>query len=285
MSGDTFFRFDLGDFDCICISDGGSDYPVEMLFANAPRALVEEKLHGLNLPVDHVWTPYTFLYVDTGKQKVLVDMGAGPLRPTTGKMVQSLRAAAIAPADIDVVLITHAHPDHVGGTLDDEDRPIYSNAGYFIWRGEWDFWFSDDAVEMSMPRPAAQRFVTSARKNLTAIRERLTFIDREVEILPGIAMMAAPGHTPGHTAISISSGGDRLLYASDTVLHPFHLEHPDWLPIFDILPDKAATSKRRIFDLAADEHAWVIGQHFPPFPSLGHVVKRGDGWAWQPIDV
>jgi glyoxylase-like metal-dependent hydrolase (beta-lactamase superfamily II) len=78
--------------------------------------------------------------------------------------------------------------------------------------------------------------------------------------------------------VSIHSGGERLLYVSDTVLYPLHLEHPDWLPVYGIVPEEAATSKRRIFDLAAEEQAWVIGQHFPPFPSLGHVSKSGAGW-------
>lgn len=87
----------------------------------------------------------------------------------------------------------------------------------------------------------------------------------------------------GGSDYPIVSGDERLVYASDTVLHPLHLEHPDWLPIFDILPSEAAVSKRRIFDLVADERSWVIGQHFSPFPSLGHVIKKGEGWQWRPI--
>ena len=92
-------------------------------------------------------------------------------------------------------------------------------------------------------------------------------------------------HTPGHLVVSVSSAGERLLYIGDTVLYPLHLENPDWLPIYDILPDEAELSKQRIFDLAAEEQCWVIGQHFPPFPSLGHVVKQGEGWEWQPAAV
>ena len=85
--------------------------------------------------------------------------------------------------------------------------------------------------------------------------------------------------------MSFSSGDEQLLYIGDYVLHPLHLEHPDWLPVYDILPEKAAASKLRISDYAADEQAWVIGQHFPPFPSLGHIVKQGEGWQWQPIEI
>jgi glyoxylase-like metal-dependent hydrolase (beta-lactamase superfamily II) len=83
--------------------------------------------------------------------------------------------------------------------------------------------------------------------------------------------------------VGVSSAGKRLLYVGDTVLHPLHLAHPDWTPIYDIVPEKAATSKRHIFDLAAEERTLVMGQHFPPFPSLGYVVKMGEGWRWQPM--
>ena len=274
------YRFRLGDFECVSLSDGSLDYPLRNFFANVPIEQIEEALRQRNLPIDYITTPYTYLYVNTGEHRVLVDMGAGHLAPSTGRLVQNMRAAGIEPVDIDTVMVTHAHPDHIGGTLDDEGSPVYVNARYFIWKGEWDFWFSELA-EAKTP----ERFVTCARTNLEPLRDRVTLLDRESEILPGIGVIPAPGHTPGHMVVSVSSGDQRLLYIGDTVLYPLHLEHPDWLPIYDIVPEKAAVSKRRIFDLAAEERAWVMGQHFPPFPSLGHVVKKGEGWQWQPIEM
>jgi glyoxylase-like metal-dependent hydrolase (beta-lactamase superfamily II) len=177
-------------------------------------------------------------------------------------------------------MITHAHPDHVGGTLDGEGKLVYANAHYYIWKDEWDFWFSE-LTEAKTP----ERFVACARTNLEPLQDRVTLVDRESNVVPGIGVIPAPGHTPGHIVASISSGDERLLYIGDTVLYPLHLEHPDWLPIYDIIPEKAEVSKHRIFDMAAQEKAWVIGQHFPPFPSLGHVVKKGAGWEWQPIEM
>jgi glyoxylase-like metal-dependent hydrolase (beta-lactamase superfamily II) len=274
------YRFKLGDFACVSLSDGSVDYPLQNFFANVPGAQVEETLRQRDLPVDYVTTPYTYLYVDTGEHQVLVDMGAGGLAPSTGRLVQNMKAAGIDPQDIDTVIITHAHPDHVGGTLDDQGKPVYANAHYFIWKDEWDFWFSELA-EAKTP----EMFVTCARTNLEPLQDRVTLVDRESEIVPGIGVIPAPGHTPGHIVVSISSGDERLLYIGDTVLYPLHLEHPDWLPIYDIIPEKAEVSKHRIFDLAAQEKAWVIGQHFPPFPSLGRVVKKGAGWEWQPIEA
>ena len=272
------YQFKLGDFECVSISDGSHDYPPQNFFANVPKEQIEELLRQRNLATDHITTPYTYLYVDTGEHRVLVDMGAGNLLPTTGRLVQNMKAAGIEPADIDTVIITHAHPDHIGGTLDEEGKPVYANARYFIWKDEWDFWFSESAFAK-----APEIFVKIARKNLEPIKDRLSLLDHESEILPGIRVIAAPGHTPGHIVVSVSSGDEQMLYIGDTVLYPLHLEHPDWTPIYDILPEKAAASKRRIFDRAVAEKAWVIGQHFPPFPGLGHVIKKGEGWQWQPI--
>lgn len=229
-----------------------------------PKEHIEEILRQRNLPTDHITTPYSYLFITTGDNRVLVDMGAGSIGSNTGQLLQNMMAADIAPVSIDTVIITHAHPDHVGGTLDDEGKPVYANAQYFIFKREWDFWFSATATAK-----APEFHVTVARKNLEPIQDRMHLLDQESEILPGIHAVEAPGHTPGHMVVSIVSGDEQLLYISDTVLYPLHLEHPDWVPIYDILPEEAAVSKRRIFDRAADEKALVLGMHFPPLPKSG----------------
>jgi glyoxylase-like metal-dependent hydrolase (beta-lactamase superfamily II) len=274
----TSYRFKLGAFDCLAVADGTHDYPLKSFFANTPLAQAEAALRERRQPVDYIRTPYTNLYVDTGAHRVLVDMGAGSLLPSTGRLPGNLRAAGVEPREIDAILITHAHPDHVGGTLDEAGDPIYPNARYYIWKGEWNFWTSDMAFEK-----VPEMFVSVARIQLQPVLDQLVLLEREGEIMPGISILSAPGHTPGHTVISFESGGERLLYISDTVLHPLHLEHPGWTPIYDIYPDQAEASKRRIFDMAAEEGALVLGQHFAPFPSIGRVSKAGEGWRWVPI--
>jgi glyoxylase-like metal-dependent hydrolase (beta-lactamase superfamily II) len=126
--------------------------------------------------------------------------------------------------------------------------------------------------------------VTYARNNLLPIRGQIDLIDDETEIVPGIRAVAAPGHTPGHLALNISSGGQRLLVVSDAVIHPVHMEQPDWYAAVDLDSERAVDTRRRLLDIAANEKALVFAFHFP-FPGLGRVAHKGDGWQWQPIET
>ena len=273
-----YHRFRLGTSECVSLRDGSLDYDLGSMVTNAPLSDVAVALQAHGLPTDVITTPYSFVCVEAGAHKVLVDMGAGDLAPTTGKLLESMRGAGLTPDDIDAVFITHAHPDHVGGALDAEGEPVFAKADFFMCKVEWDFWFSDEAAV----RPG-EWFAEHARRNLAPLKQRMVLLEREEEVLPGVSVLFAPGHTPGHMAVSFASDGQRLLCAGDTVLLPLHLEHPDWLPAFDVLPGPAAASKRRIFDLAAASGSLVLGQHFPPFPNLGHVAKTESGWEWLPI--
>jgi glyoxylase-like metal-dependent hydrolase (beta-lactamase superfamily II) len=288
------FRFEVGEFECVSVSDGALNYPPESFFANAPLERVEEALRQRNLPTAQIMTPYTCLFIDTGKHRVMVDTGAGSLgahaadifpgldhsTSVTGLLLENLRAAGIEPSEIDTVIITHAHPDHVGGTLDEAGRLVFGDARYFISEEEWNFWTSDAATTKA---PAIM--VETARRNLDPLKERMTFVGDASEVVSGIRAIATYGHTPGHIALSIASGGKQLLHVSDAVLYPLHLEHPEWTPVFDMLPEQAAASKRRIFDLAVEEDALVFAHHFPPFPNLGYARKKARGWQWQPIET
>ena len=288
------FRFEVGEFGCVSTSDGALNYPPESLFANVPPERVEEALRQCNLPTAQVTTPYTCLFVDTGEHRVLVDTGAGNLgahaarifpgidhsTSVTGLLPENLRASGIEPSGIDTVISTHAHPDHVGGTLNEAGELVFSNAHYFISEEEWEFWNSEAATTK-----APEIMAETARTNLEPLKDRLTLIGDSSEIVPGIHAIATFGHTPGHIALSIASGADRLLHVSDAVLYPIHLEHPEWTPVFDVFPEQASASKSRIFDLAAKEEALVFAHHFPPFPSLGHIRRREQGWQWLPLET
>ena len=272
---DDNYHFTLGEFKCICFNDGGLNYKPSDFFNNVPTVKINEVLKKHDLPLESIYTPYTHLFVNTGKHRILVDMGAGKVIPNNGNLPISMRNVGIKPEDIDYVFITHAHPDHIGGTLDASGKPVYPNAKYYIWRKEWDFWFSDSASELTN-----KFFIKVAREQLSPIKKRIIFLDEESEVLPAVSVLSAPGHTPGHMVVVFNSGKEKLYYVADTVLYPLHLEYPDWLPVYDILPEEAALSKSKIFNLVSEEEALVIGQHFTPFPSLGKVVKKEKGWLW-----
>jgi glyoxylase-like metal-dependent hydrolase (beta-lactamase superfamily II) len=287
---DESHRFKVGTFECIVVNDGDFTYehPAHVFFANAPpdrlaRALGE---HGLS---PETWqeyvSPYPSLVINTGQHRVLVDTGADGLGPATGKLIPNLQAAGTAPEDIDTVILTHAHPDHIGGTVDSEGKPAFPNARYVMWKAEWEFWTAaPDLSGLQVPDWITQVLLKFAAENLPPIESQLDLVDAETEIVPGIHAIAAPGHTPGHMAVSISSDGQRLLCTGDVALHPIHLTEPDWYAAVDLAPDQALASRRRFLDMAVAEQALVQAFHFP-FPGLGHVVQKGNAWQWQPIEA
>jgi glyoxylase-like metal-dependent hydrolase (beta-lactamase superfamily II) len=279
-------RFAVGSFACTAVADGTFAYPPTAFAANVPPARVAEELAAHGRPADAIVTPYTCLAVDTGTHRVLVDTGMGPLPPglpeTTGKLRERLRAAGIDPAEIDTVVLTHGHGDHIGGNLDADGAVAFPNARFAMWRSEWDFWTADPSLaELRADDQMKDLLRQWARTNLPPVRDRVDLIDRETEVVPGITALPAPGHTPGHMALAIASGGALLLHLADVALDPYQLAHPDWVAVFDFDPAQAVATRRRLFDRAADEGALVLCYHFP-FPGLGRVARAGEGWRWEP---
>ncbi len=285
------YRFKVGAFECVAVSDGTFTYttpsfplPATFLFANAPKERLEQKLREHNIQPEQwgEWiSPYICLVINTGKHRVLVDTGAGSLGPKTGKLLQNLQAERIAPGDIDTVILTHGHPDHIGGNTDSKGNPAFTDARFVMWKDEWDFWTSDLA-ELKVDEHAKKLLRTFARNNLPPIQGQLDLIDHEREILPGIRALSASGHTPGHMALAISSRSEQLLCLSDTVLHPIHVEQPDWYAVVDFDPQQVVTTRHRLLKPATAEKALVIAFHFP-FPGLGYVVQKEEHWQWRPV--
>lgn len=282
---ESTYTWKVGDMECVAISDGSFPYPPQWFFANIPPGALEGELLARHLPADHVQGTYTCLLIKTGGKNVLLDTGAGNMVATTGALVSNLQEAGVSAGDIGVVILTHAHPDHIGGAVDAEGRPAFPNARYVMFKDEWEFWTAEhvdlDAMEVPEEIKAAL-ILGTVRRCLPPLKPQIELLEGEVEIAPGIWSIRAPGHTPGHMAVGISSGRDSVLHIADAVLHPLHLEHPAWRNAFDLVQGQAAETRRRILDRAATDRTKTVAYHFP-FPTLGHIVSRGAAWAWEPI--
>jgi len=288
MTSDIY-RFRVGTSQCIAVSDGTFAYPDQSFFVNAPRKRLEQVFREHEVQQGAITTPWTCLFIDTGQQRVLVDTGGGPVGasmvPSIGKLLPNLQAEGIAFGGIDIVILTHGHPDHIGGNTDSEGKPTFPKARYVMWKDEWEFWMSEpNLAQLEVDEDLKQLMLMVARNNLPPIRGQLDLVDHETEIVPGIHAVPAPGHTPGHMVVIISSGSEQLFCISDVALHPIHLEQPTWYPAFDLVREQAMATRRRLMNRAATEKALVLGFHFP-FPGLGHVIQKRRGWQWQPIEI
>lgn len=279
----AFFRFKLGKFEITMASDGHNITPVNFGASNIPLEQLKAYLHQHYYSTERRFSHLNVCLINTGEKVVLIDSGSGDnFRDSTGKLTASLEAAGYQPEDVDIIVITHGHPDHIWGIIDDfAEEPRFPNASYYINEPEWAYWTADD-IESKMPQ-GFKFFATGALRNLKPVGEQTKRIKAGAEIIPGIHTLDSPGHTHGHISVIVESEGKKLLVTGDAITHPFiSFEHPDWQPAVDMDKDLAVKSRKRLIDMAATDRLLLASYHIP-FPGVGHVAKDAIRYKWVPI--
>lgn len=267
-------RFKVGDITVTAISDGHIDL-APALFSGVKESEFEAALKAAYLRPGAYTGSVNAFVIDTGSKTYIVDAGTGAsLGPTLGKLDANLAAAGFSASDISVLLATHLHPDHVGGSVKD-GKPVFENAEFVVSDADRAFW-SNPANRAQADEPA-KAFFDLATASLKAYGDRVRVVAGGAEAVPGIAAVALPGHTPGHTGYRVTSGKDTLLIWGDIVhAAPLQLPRPELTLSFDVNQPLAAKTRKALLQQVAADRTLVAGAHLP-FPGIGHIEAVKDG--------
>jgi len=279
-----FRRMKLGAMDIIALNDGALRRPLgEEFVRNAPLEQVKALLASQNLPTDYVDIPFTAFLVVSGNTKFLIDTGFadnGP--PTTGKLRANLAAAGYKPEDINHVIISHYHGDHINGLRAKDGSLVYPNAKVHVPAPEHAYWMDDARMEAAPP--AMKGAFQAVRRTIGSLpASQLVVFEPGTELAPGITSSAAFGHTPGMSVFTIRSEGQSFMYVADVVNVPsLFARSPEWAVAFDMDAEMAKQTRRRVFDMLVKEKTVAGGFHFP-FPAFGTLETAGNGYQFKPM--
>ncbi len=279
-----YYRAMLGKFEITALYDGPIDLDLK-LYKNTPEKEMQRLIARMFVKGPAVQTAVNAFLINTGSQLVLVDAGAAKLfGPQLGNIVDNLKAAGYRPEQVDVVLITHLHGDHVNGLVTPDGKPVFTKAKIWSAKADNDFWLSEEIAAKApkdfqpffkMSRDAAAPYIASGQWK--------TFTGNEA-VLPGIHSMDTHGHTPGHTSYLVADGGEKMVILGDLVHnHAVQFARPDTSFEFDNDQKQAIVARKATFALAAREKMLVGGMHLP-FPGLGHIRQEGKAFAWVPVE-
>jgi glyoxylase-like metal-dependent hydrolase (beta-lactamase superfamily II) len=279
------YRYKVGNFECVSINDGARTFPMPDTFVrNVPKAEALAAADAAYMPKAMVTIPFNPQLINTGSKLVLIDTGYGPgVAPTVGLLSANLAAAGVDPKAIDIVILSHLHPDHINGLRTADGAPAFPNAELMAPARDWAFWMSEDNRNKASSNPMMKAYFENVHKVLSPFANKVTRYEWGKEIVPGITTIDTHGHTPGHTSFAVSSGSSKILIQSDVTNIPeFFLRNPNWHVMFDVDPVEAAKTRHKFYDMASAEKALVVGFHFA-FPSLGYVEKDGAKYRLVPI--
>jgi glyoxylase-like metal-dependent hydrolase (beta-lactamase superfamily II) len=279
VSRPSVYRFKLGAFEVTNILDGyvQGNGPHPTFGNNQPAEMVQAYAKSQGLPPTRMENVYVNTLVNTGKELVLFDAGNGKARmKTAGHLPDLMAFAGYKPEQVDIVVITHAHPDHIGGLIAD-GKPIFPNARYVISSREYDFWNKGDGIPDAR-KANRDLFMQQA----VPLAEKTTMLKGDEQVVTGITAMPAYGHSPGMLAFRIESDGQQLLNWADTANHyVMAIQQPDWHVGFDQDKEAGVATRRKIFDMVSVDKIPVVGFHMP-FPSVGWVEKTATSYRWVP---
>lgn len=277
MSASKHYAFTVGEYACLCFNDGVGTRVAARFLPSAPPEELESIVRAQHYDPESLGSAIKPILIRTDNdQLILVDTGVAG---TSSTLVNDLAANGVPPEAVGTVVITHGHADHINGILDAAGAFTYPNAGYVLWRDEWEYWTAPDRFSPTDDGQAARVW-----RALQAREDRIRLLDEtDAEIVPGIRAVPIPGHTVGQIAVEIDSEGEKFLHVADAAHHPFQLACPQWSPELDADKAQAAETRRAVFQQAAHEGALFSAYHFP-FPGVGHIVERDGTLSWQPAE-
>ena len=253
-----FYRYKVGSFECTSINDGARTFPMPDKFVvNVPKEEAAAAGEAAYMPKGMVTVPFNPQLINTGSKLVLIDTGNGvanlePSKGAVGRTLQNLQAAGVDPKSIDVVLLSHLHPDHTNGIRLADGALAFPNAEIMVPGKDWEFWTSEDNAAKAESNAMMKNYFANVKKTFAGLESKVTKYEWGKEVAPGITSIATPGHTPGHTSFAVASGDSRVLIQSDVTNIPeFFLRNPDWHVMFDADAAMAQQTRHKFYDMAA----------------------------------
>jgi glyoxylase-like metal-dependent hydrolase (beta-lactamase superfamily II) len=286
-----YYRYKVGTHEVTVVTDGVNRFRFPDTFvANKTRDEVNAAWTALFGEKDQMVIPYSPIVVNTGSKLVVIDTGTSEAnfersKGAAGQFHSNLKASGISPDQVDIVIISHFHGDHINGLLGTDNKPKFTKAEILVPAPEWKY-FMDDAEMGKQTSDRMKSVFAGARRVFDALGRKVTPYEANKELAPGITSVATHGHTPGHMSFVIASGNGKVFVQSDVTNNPLFVRNPGFHLMFDQDVQMAEATRRKVYDMLAAEKMLVQGFHYP-FPALAHIEKSGSGYRetmvpWSP---